>query len=121
MASGAVESPAAGYQPERGVIGGAVNHSGRELGLAVLAHPGHPENCRDSVGESYVNSVARVQRAKPEKDSRAVVTIDVSFDDGRPDLTWRRRVLVPRRLIGAGGQRRHRDGPVRVYAQAQQF
>src|SRR5215475_4639482 len=58
MAGDVVECAAAGYQPERRVISRAVNDSGREFGLGVLAHTSHPENGGDSVGECHVYGVS---------------------------------------------------------------
>jgi MFS family permease len=116
MAGGVVECAAAGYQPERRVISRAVNDSGREFGLGVLAHAGHPENGRDSVGECHVYGVSGPERAQPEKDGGAVIAVDVALDDRCPDLAGRRRVLVPRRCAGARGKRRHLDAAVGVQA-----
>ena len=110
MAGGVVECAAARYQPQRGKIRIVVNYFGREFVLEVFADAGNPENARFSVGERHVDGVPRAERAQPVKDSGTVITVDVSFDDGRADLAGRGRVLQPRRLVRAGGQRRHLDG-----------
>jgi hypothetical protein len=121
MACGVVECATAGYQPECRVIGRAVNCFSREIDLEVPAHAADPENSRDTIGKRHVHVITGLQRAQAEKDSRAPITVNVAFDDGRADLSWRSGVLVPRRLTSACGQRRHLKRAVRVEAQVQQL
>src|SRR5215472_11844114 len=107
MAGSVVESAAAGYQPERRVIGRAVNGFRREIGFGVLAYPGDAKNGGDPVGERHVDAVPGTEGAQAEEDGRPVITVEVTFDNRRTDLARRRRVLVPRRGVRRGEERRH--------------
>jgi hypothetical protein len=120
MAAGVVEGSAAGNKPQRGIIGGAVDDFRREFILGVFADARDAEDSRDSVGEPHVDAIPRAERAQPVEDGGPQVAVYVALDDGRPRLARCRRVLVPRGLVGAGDERWHREGPVRVEPEAQQ-
>src|SRR5258707_6038393 len=121
MAGGIAESAAARYHAQGRVAGNAVNGSCREIGFRVLAYAGDAESCGDTVGERHVDAVPGTEGAEPEEHGWPVIAIDVTFDDRRPDLARRRRVLVPCRLARARGERWHRYRAVRVDPQVQQF
>src|SRR5580658_7414016 len=98
MAGGVVESAAAGYQAQSRVVGRLVNGPCREMRFKVFAYAGDLENSRDAVGKPHVDGVAGAQGPEAEENRRPLIAVDVTFDDRRPDLARRRRVLVPRRL-----------------------
>src|SRR6266571_8682122 len=120
MASGVVESAAARYQVQSRVAGRAVNGSCRETGLKVSAYAGDAEDGGDPVGERHVDPVPGAEGPQAEEHRRAVVAVEVTFDDRRPDLAGRYRVLEPCGLIGRRVKRRDPDRAVGVDSQVQQ-
>ena len=89
MAGSVIESAAARYQAEGGVVGRSVNGPRREFVLEVLAHAGDAEDSRDPVGQPHVDAVARAEGAKAEEDRGTLIAVDMAFDDRRPDLARR--------------------------------
>src|SRR5258708_18444202 len=116
MASGAVESAAARYQVQSRVAGRAVNGSCRETRFEVLAYAGDAEDGGDPVGERHVDPVPRAEGSQAVEDSRPVVAVEVTFDDRRPDLAGRCRVLEPCGLTGPWLNTRHPRPPYAVYS-----
>src|SRR5580693_10161642 len=72
-----VENATARYQPQRGIVGRAVNGFRREIGFDVLAHAGDPENGRDPVGERHVDGVSGTQRPEAEENRGPLVAVDM--------------------------------------------
>src|SRR5260370_36557356 len=107
MTGGEAESAAARYQAQRRVVGRAVNGFGREIGFDVPAYAGDAENSGDPVGEPHVDVVAGAEGPEAEEDGRAVIAVEVTFDDRCADLAGRGRVLVPARLACARGTRQY--------------
>src|SRR5260370_10215996 len=121
MAGGIVESAAAGYQSEGCVVRRVVNGFRRKTGFGVLAYASDAEHSRDPVGERTLDGVPGAEGPKAEEDSGPLITVDVTFDDRRPDLAGRRRVLVPCRHTGTRFDRRYLDRAVGVDSQVQKF
>src|ERR1700678_1481102 len=103
MPGGVIENATACYEPERGIVRLGVNRIGRVLGFEVLADGGDPENRGAPVGERHVDGVSRAERAEPEEDRGALITVDVALDNRRADLAGGHRVFKP------GGLARARD------------
>src|SRR5450755_3468771 len=104
MAGGVVKNAAARYQVQRRVTGRTVNGSGREVYFGVLPDAGDAENGSHPVGERHVDALPGAEGPEAEEHGGTLVTVDVPLDDRRPPLAGRRRVLVPGRFVGGGGQ-----------------
>ena len=120
MAGDVVEGAAARYQAQGREAGRVVDGFRREPGLQVLTHTGDAESSGDPVGEPHVDEVSRAKRPQAVEDGRPVIAVDVTFNNGRPDLAGGHRVLVPGRQAGPS-QRRHLHGAVGFDAKAQEY
>ena len=86
MVGRTIEAATACYQAQCRIVARAVNDFSREPGFEVLADAGDPENSRYPVSQPDHDPVPGAQRAEPVKDGRALVAVDVTFDDRGPDL-----------------------------------
>src|ERR1039457_3037100 len=121
MTRGVVENAAARYQAQGRVAGCAVNGFRREPEFGVPTYAGDAENSGDPVGERHIDAVPGAEGAQAEEDSRTPIAVEVTFDDRRPDLAGRRRVLVPCRLICLRVKRRYLDHAVEPTSRGNRF
>jgi len=81
-----VERPAAGDQPQGGVVGVAVDELRREVILGENAYPVHPEDRDQAVGAGDQDLLSRSQISEMEEHRWSPGRgVDVTDDDRRPE------------------------------------